>query len=55
MLNFIASGSDITSESGKTGDSSGICGFCQRTLPPQYHGFQNGNWPYSTTLLITEP
>ena len=35
--------------------SSGVCGFCQRTLPPQYQGFQNGSCPYSTAALNTAP
>ena len=51
----MASGSDITSASGKTGVSNGIWGFCQRTFPPQYHGFQNGNWWNSVRLLKTDP
>ncbi len=51
----MASGSDITAASGKAGVSNGACGFCHRTFPPQYHGFQNGIWPYSMTLFSTEP
>jgi hypothetical protein len=53
-LTFIASGSDMTAARGNAGLSSGTCGFCHNTLPPQYQGFQNGSCPYSTTLLSTD-
>ena len=55
MLNFIASCSGTIAASGYTGLSSAICGFCHITLPPQYHGFQYGICPYSTTFFSTAP